>query len=463
MIFKSRIRKLNIVVAILAILCCLGACANEEQEVSQPVSVTSEHKNVMEFDSIDTHAVVTAKDDSKNAVTLLNQKVKRTYTLYYDGTSRIYDKYGSSIVIDQIEQGDVVDVAFIKDQKLIYSLSKSEDVWVYENITDFVIDSLTKRIKINGGDYHFSEAFKIYSEKKEAQIIDINDCDVLRISGRDHEVYSVVIDQGHGYLRLKGQELFEGGWIEVGSKIIRTVTKEMLLAVPVGEYEVRLSNGKHEGTRSIKIKKNQETEMDVSDMVEIEEKDSEGTLILAMEPAGAIVYIDGKEVDITKPLKLEFGVHQLIAKSEGYKSLTQYIKVDQENATLEVTLEKTKNLTEIDSESMAASPVPEATTFISEAVSTGSTEGYRVYVVAPEDTEVYVDGVYIGITPVNFAKTESVRVVTLRKDGYITRSYTITLDGTPKDETFSFSSLEKDVESATESTSEDSSEDAENP
>ena len=173
------------------------------------------------------------------------------------------------------------------------------------------------------------------------------------------------------------------------------------------------------------------------------------------------VYIDGKEVDLTKPIVLEYGIHQIIAKAEGYKTLTQYLKVAQENATLDITMEKSQNKTDIDSAfDPSASPMPEVTTFITQAVAaTFNTSDYRVLIESPEKAEVYVDGSYVGIAPISFQKIEGVHVVTLRRDGYVTRSYTITLDGLLQDETFSFSALVEDK--PTEEVEDDSDKDNE--
>jgi hypothetical protein len=54
---------------------------------------------------------------------------------------------------------------------------------------------------------------------------------------------------------------------------------------------------------------------------------------------------------------------------------------------------------------------------------------------------VYVDGSYAGIAPVSFAKKSGQVVVTLRKDGYKTRSYTLTIDDANRDSSYSFSAL----------------------
>lgn len=445
---RIRSKKYNRIACLLLLIMVIGivgcGVSNEPEEEKKIETGFIMHEPGT-YDSVDSSAILISIDKSNKSCTFYNRSVDKNYTLSYDGTSKLYDKYGSSIVIDQLNPGDVVDLTFVKSKKLINSLTKSSDVWVYEKVTDFDVDALSGRIKINGGDYKFNDKTKIFSEEGVAQLIDINGCDELIFSGKEHTIYSIVIDQGHGYLRLKGQDYFEGGWIEVGSKIIKTVSEDMLIAVPVGNYDVKLSNGEYEGTKTVSIKKNSETVLDVSDLVTIEE-DQESTLVLVVEPAGAAVYLDGKEVDISKPINVEYGVHQLIAKAEGYNTLTQYIKVGQENATLEITMEKAKNQTEIDAHSARVSPSPaaEVTTYVTQVVEANNTSNYKVKIDSPEETEVYLDGAYIGTTPVEFAKTEGTRVVTLRKEGFVTRSYTISLDGTLQDETFSFSTLVKE-------------------
>ena len=80
---------------------------------------------------------------------------------------------------------------------------------------------------------------------------------------------------------------------------------------------------------------------------------------------------------------------------------------------------------------------------MTEAVNPLETSDYRVMIESPEGAEVYIDGSYVGIVPVDFAKREGTHVVTLRKEGCVTRSYTISLDGVLRNETFSFASLEE--------------------
>jgi hypothetical protein len=55
--------------------------------------------------------------------------------------------------------------------------------------------------------------------------------------------------------------------------------------------------------------------------------------------------------------------------------------------------------------------------------------------------EVYLDGNYIGITPTSFDKVAGSYVISLRKTGYQTRSYTLQIDNEEKDLNYTFSDL----------------------
>lgn len=67
--------------------------------------------------------------------------------------------------------------------------------------------------------------------------------------------------------------------------------------------------------------------------------------------------------------------------------------------------------------------------------------GYKVTFDAPIGVEAYFDDNYVGITPVSFTKTAGQHMVTLKKDGYETKSYTIQIDKEKTNVTYSFPAL----------------------
>lgn len=415
------------------------------------------------YDCNDEMAILVKKNSEDKTITFFNSVVKREYTLNYDGTSKIYDKYGTSMSMEQINPGSIVDITFLKSKKLLNSMTICSDAWNYSDVNKFNIDEKNDSMVINGENYKLDSSLYIYLGLEEAELMDINSVDTLNISGVDKKVKSIVINEGHGYLRLKNEEKFLGGWIEIGEGIIKRIDDNMLIAVPVGKYEIRMSGHGVESKEIVSIIQNKETELDLS-KVEIEETISYGNLIMVVDPSSATIYIDGEEIDKSKAQKLEYGIHQIIAKAEGYESLTQYIKVGQENATLELSLEKSdeeEKITPTPSPAEAITSEPTATvtptptptvtqapTQTSQTVS-GNTlittvNGRKITINSPASAEVYVDGVYTGIAPISFAKTSGNHEITLRKSGYITRSYTISVDNSDRDEAFSFSDLEKE-------------------
>ena len=110
--YYSLLRQLNIrsIIASLVIVgfsLFISGCAGSDPKINE----TSGDKTSVEgfvmpkagtYDSADTEALVVSIDKEKNTCTLYNRTVGKNYTLSYDGTSKIYDKYGSLTVIDQI-------------------------------------------------------------------------------------------------------------------------------------------------------------------------------------------------------------------------------------------------------------------------------------------------------------------------------------------------------------------------
>lgn len=386
------------------------------------------------YDCEDT-AVIRDINKSKNTITFFNLVKERSYTLNFDGTTGLFDKYGSSVSMEQMTEGDIVDIRFLKNKKMLASMQKSNSAFTLDDVTKFHIDEKTNEITVGENTYRITDDLLVFSKGKQVEIMDINQVDTLKVQGIDRTIYSVSIEKGHGYLRLKNDEYFWGGWIEVGQEIIRPIEEGMLLVVPEGKYDILLSAKGISGTKKATVKRDKETELDLGDLKK-ESVKKFGTLIIAVSPDTAEVYIDGQAVDISAPVEAEYGIHQLMARAEGYQTVTKYIKVGQESATIEVVMEK-------ETEETVSGNKPSASVSDNDVA---SATGGKLTIDAPSDVEVYLDGSYIGITPISFAKTVGIHVITLRASGYETKSYTINIENTETSESMSFSALVKEEE-----------------
>ena len=379
------------------------------------------------FDSADTAVVVRKNDDS--TITFMNLATGKNYTLSYTGATTIWDKYGEAMSMAQLSEGDIVDVKFLRGKKRLADIALNKDTFVYTDVTKYEINELTKTFTIVKEAFQYTDDTVIVSNGQEIELMDLNEADVLTVRGIGTTIHSIAVEKGHGYLKLANDEYFIGGWIEIGSKMIRQITDGMLLVVPEGKYEVLFTNGGNSGTKKVTIGRDEEVTVDIGD-IEIKEIQY-GKVIFTMNPTDAFLYIDGKLVDTSQAVTLEYGIHQLIAMATGYDTLTKYIKVGQESAGVSITMEVTTD--EDDDEKDEDDEDDKDTIDISSS--------YKVYIDTPEKVEVYLNGNYVGISPVSFAKKPGTHTITLRKNGYVTRSYTIEIGSEEKDVTFSFADL----------------------
>ena len=406
------------------------------------------------YDSVDT-AIVIRYDTEQKSISLRNLETGRQYTLAYDGTTRLSDKNGQILTMAQIRSGELVDVTFRYRTKTLVSLTQSSDAFVKEGQTDYALSETGRSMTVNGVQYRLADDLAIFSGGELIELMDLNSVDALTLRGFDYEIHSISVDRGHGYLRLKNDESFIGGWIEVGSALIAPITENMMLTVPEGSYEVSVSSDAGHGVLSVEVYKNQEQTLDVGDFaVEVKE----GKVYFDITPADATVYVDSEKVDISEAVSLTYGVHFLMIRAEGYETMVKYLSVGQETASLAITLERASEDSDDDdsgdqdaddgngtgngnnaaggsgtgSDGQASEP---------EVVTADDGTAFYVSVTAPEQAEVYVDGIYVGIAPVRFKKVPGSHEITLRRIGYQTRSYTIHLDDEKKDVTYSFSEL----------------------
>lgn len=426
-------RRKRTVMGILILACTLGlltACSvKPDSQTGQPAPAAPQEQpgtgfvpaGPNSYDSADT-AVVVKRDAKESTVTLLNLDLGRNYTLSVEGTSNLYDKFGEPMSLEQIRLGDIVDVTFLRSKKRVNTMQISPLSWEYADASRYEIDLGRGEVTIGEDVYKLTDDTIYLSEEMRIEAMELNPVDVLTFKGIGSSIYSIEVERGHGYLRLKNEEKFVGGDMEIGQIIARRIEEDMLLTVPEGRYEIRLRKRGGGGTKEVTIRRGEETTLDIGDL-EVPEIEY-GTIVFTLEPSGAKLYIDGEKADPSAPVSLEYGIHQVMVRANGYQTITTYIKVAQPSGGLNFTLDAVdadkENDEQEEKEKLAQ---------------------YKVFVDAPEFAEVYLDGNYVGIAPTSFVKSEGSHIITLRRSGCQTRSYTISVDGEYKDITYSFAEL----------------------
>ena len=252
----------------------------------------------------------------------------------------------------------------------------------------------------------------------------------------------------------------------------------MLLTVPEGDYELKITKNDHSGTRLVSIPRNEEVKVSL-EALQIE-PDKKGQCIFDITPKGIKpqVYVDGSLLDLEKDIELIYGKHRIFINCEGYDDYLAYFNVDQpykifkfiltadgSGGTTEATTAEEASSEESSTTTVPATTTEEATTSdassttetsvatTEEAETTETTETttessptgdvkHTITISAPAGAKLYVDGKYVGNTPCSFTKTAGSHIITLTRTGCMTVSYTVTAVDNGQDDTYSFEELE---------------------
>ena len=414
---------------LLLCLCC--ACGQKKQPVSTTAPTSQEQSGtpgdtisqpeatpmVYAPDSFDAEgmAVLMESNTVEKKIVLYNPNMAETYTLEVVGTSKFTDKYGEPMALSQFRPGDVVEVTYIQEIMRLNSMQQASQGFTIQEAQKYALDWDRHQVTIGKSHYQLPENVLIFSEEKVITPMELNEMDILSFQGTGSSICSIVVEKGHGYLCLENDKDFIGGFIEVGQSKITKITEDMLLTVPEGAYQVTISHNGGGGIKQVNIGRNQEVTLDIGDLdvVQIQY----GDVLFSTDLEAVSVYVDGKLINHGRPISLQYGIHQVVAKAEGYETLTGYFKVSKSTQNVDLALNKKVEETEKE------------------------TKEYKVHIDKPEGAEVYLDGNYIGIAPVSFKKEAGSHTITLRKSGYETRSYTINVDKEEKDSTFTFGDL----------------------
>lgn len=274
------------------------------------------------YDSEDA-AVVVKKDLEAGTVQFQNIATSRRYTLTYDGTTTVYDKNDQALSMEQLKEGSVVTVRFYKPRKALAYVKENPDCVSYSNVRSYSMDLRKGTIAIGDELYNISGHVVVVSDGREADMMEVNQMDVLSVWGYKNMIYGINVEKGHGYLRLQNEDYFVNGWIDIGDSVIRKVAQDMLLVVPEGTHTVTVSNKGSSATQEITFARNEEMAWDLGEVeITVVQK---GTVIFTLTPATAKVYIDGREVNVSKPVEIEYGLHQMRITADGYDTVAQYI------------------------------------------------------------------------------------------------------------------------------------------
>lgn len=400
-------------------------------------------------------AVLVDIDTEKMQIIVKDIYNGNNYVLSYNGGTDVKNFYDEVIVMAQLDEGEIVDVTFDPSKKKSKSVYVNKEAFRTNRVTGFKAISASSAITFGSSSYMYTDTLVVLSGGKILSPLEVMSRDEVTVRGIDNKIYSVSVDKGHGYLTFTGADEFVGGMVEIGRSFLYTVSSDMMIVVPEGEYEVVMSNNGQEAKKTVYIAKDMTVTMDFSDYLPPANKT--GTVEFQILPKDVDLFIEGNKTDYSKPVVLEFGTYIINLLSDDYETYTTRIIVDStyqveafdlakiySNSTTNTestTAATTQTTTTAPTTTAPTTTVPTTTQSETTAVTTGAV---KVTIAEPAGAGVYVDNVYMGTAPLTINKDAGEYVITFKQEGYITKSYIVDVDSSEGEQSLSFPAMSEE-------------------
>ena len=358
--------------------------------------------------------VLTLRDADTNRMRFVDIKTGTEYELPYTGGTDIQDAYGKIKAASTMDMGGIYDVYVDKKGKATKIYGNS-DAWTRYDVSGITVDENSRKLSIGASNMIYESYTVVLSEDERISIAQLVDQDKLVIRGVGEKVYSINVTAGHGYLKFTGVDALVGGYVSIGNKQLLGVTSDMLVTAPVGTFTIDIRNGSLSASKTVTIAKDETTSVDFSEVQNDPVKT--GAVNFSVTPKGAVMSIDGVEVDYSSPVSLSYGTHRIKLVANHYQEYSEIINVNSAYVTKVI--------------DMSASGTSTST-------AADNTSGYKVSITAPKGAALYVNSEYIGTVPCSFDKSSGKKTITLSQNGYNTVSYTISIANTAGDLTYAF-------------------------
>lgn len=279
---------------------------------------------------------VSGVDTTLSTMTFLNIDTGRYEQYSYTDGTIFKDRHGSLISAASMVPGKVVTLTLRDKDLILEKVEQSADAWEMDDIGKFSYNEEDKIFTIGDTKYSYDEELQVFSGDAAIELSVVTGQDTLRIQGIDRKVLSVSVTTGHGVIQLVNTQALEGGWLSLNHKNYYKITENMQLEVPEGTYELTVAGNGYGGSTEVAVTRNEQISVDVDSIKGEDPKYC--TLTFAVDVAGALMYIDGSQVDYTQPLQLQYGIHSIQITADGYDTWSKRLYVNSPEAQIEIAL-----------------------------------------------------------------------------------------------------------------------------
>lgn len=412
------VSKMSVIGAIIVLLIILVvvvvSCSNTEPPAEIPSTsnrVTDEVDKVVdpiedkEFARI--IGVVSGIDTASGTVFITNVETSEKVVLTLPQNMVIQDAYGSQIALNQVYVGELVESKYDIETNVPETFKISNQGFERKNVKNLVVNEETMTIQLFNDTYGYNEHLVIFFGDEPVPLSEIDPADEVVVRGFKETIWSITLENKHGYLVLENTASFIGGIVEVNKNYV-TITENTEITVPVGIHSVIITKDDMDPYVTEAII--QEDETFVIDLGQL--KTEIGAVLFSIVQEGAVLYVDNERIDdLSTPVNLTYGTHAILVENDNYLPWTTDINVSAPYQDYEIDLDAQDLMIQVDE---------------------------------PIETEILIDGVLIGEIPIKSPISQGNHILTLQKEGYYSKTYNISIDSEEGIFEFNFPELVED-------------------
>lgn len=326
-------------------------------------------------------AVVKYVDTATGGLMVYDIEKLKMITLKMDSSMIIKDEYGEDIDLAQIDLGDMIETKYDTLSMMPESVKITAVTWERKDVSNMVVDVENKSIKISNDSYTYTDELVTSDAGEAFDIASLSTADEAYVRGYKDMVWSVVLVNGHGTIKLINHEIFIGGQLEIGNRTSFTIEAEMVVPVTAGVHNVVVSKD-NMSPYVTQVVVEEDTEL-VIDLSEAQPK--VGTVEFIVLQDGVTVYMDDELVNLEEEHILDFGTYKIKAEKENYVTWEGELLLSQAYQQFKIDMDKTPTF---------------------------------VFINQPEGADAYLDGVPIGIVPTQAPFSPGSHTVQLSQEGY---------------------------------------------
>lgn len=348
----------------------------EETKDQNPQTIFSEENTQLT-------GVLQTVDYDKKMLEITDLASNESFYLTITGHTSLNDKYGKSLSLKEFSLGEIVNFSFNEKDELT-SLSQNSNVIEYKYVENVNIDATNKLIKFDNKALKYNDYLKITRDLEEYNIESISPLDSLNITVYNETVYSIKIQKSHGTLIFENKDFISNATVEIDTSIFKPLSEISEINLSEGVHKVVIKeNSINTFIKEVNISAYQDT---VLDLKEVQIKS--GLLLINSNVSNYTLYVNNELVLTNEPLKLPYGAYKIKIEKTGYTSFESEVLINKPQSSLDVTLESIQYA------------------------------GKLTLTSTPENSEVYVDNIFVGYTPLTYKTTYGNHNILLKKNGY---------------------------------------------